>query len=49
MDWYMRMSTNPPPVNPKFEIMLKLCKEEDAILELISPAVDVSFHIKMDR
>ena len=34
IDWYMRMPTDPPLVNPKVEMLLELCDEEDATLKL---------------
>ena len=43
IDWYVRMITNPPPVNTLVETALKLCEEEDAFLEAISPAIDHQF------
>ena len=39
-DWCVRMPTNPLPVDPKIEILLKLCEEEDVILEPTFPAID---------
>ena len=35
--WYMRMSTDPPPADPKVETLPQLCKEERATLEPTFP------------
>ena len=48
-DWYMWMLTNPPPAGPKGNMLLKLCKGEDAVWEPISPETDNQFHNKMGR
>ena len=37
---YVRMPTNPPPGDPKGEMLLKLCEGEDATLAPISPKTD---------
>ena len=34
------MPTNPPPFEPKVEMPLELCEEEDAILEPFSPVTN---------
>ena len=40
IDWYMKMPTNAPPVDPKVEIPLEICEEECVILEQIFPTID---------
>ena len=39
-EWYVRMSTNPPLVEPKVEMLLELCEEEGATLEATLPVID---------
>ena len=36
-DWYMRMPIDPPLADPKVEMMLGQCKEEDATQEATIP------------
>ena len=33
IDCYIKMSTDPPPVDPKVEMLSELCQEEDATLK----------------
>ena len=33
LEWYVRMSTDPPPVDSTVEMLIGQCKEEDATLE----------------
>ena len=40
IDWYERMPTDPPLVNPKVEMPLVLCEEEDVILESTSQTIN---------
>ena len=40
IDWYERMSTNPPLVYLQVEMPLDPCEEEDAILEQAIPMID---------
>ena len=40
IDWYIRMPTDAPLVEPNTETPLGLCKEEDAILKPTFPMVD---------
>ena len=40
IDWYMRMPTNPPLVDSWVEMPLKLCEEEDVILDPIPSETD---------
>ena len=41
------MLTNIPPVGPILEMLLKLCKEEYAILQPISFTIDNQFHVEI--
>ena len=42
-DGYIRIPTNPSLVKPKVKMPLKLCEEEDAILEPIFSMTDIQF------
>ena len=39
-NWYVRMYTNLPPVDPKVEMSFALCEKEDTILEPTFPVID---------
>ena len=39
-DWLIRISTNPPSVDPQVQILLTSCKVENAILEPMSSTKD---------
>ena len=40
IELHVRMPTYSPLVDPKFEMLLQLCREEDATLEPIFPITD---------
>ena len=40
VDCYLRMPTDPPPVDHKVEMLFELYDEEDAILESACPMID---------
>ena len=40
IDWYMKMQTDPPQVDPKVETLSELCEEEGATLEPTFPMTD---------
>ena len=40
IDWYVRMPTDPPPVDPWDETLPVLCEEEGAIVEPTFPMID---------
>ena len=39
-DWYLRMPTDPPPLDPKVEMLPELCEEEYATQEFTFPIID---------
>ena len=39
-DWYVRMSTDPPPVNTKVEMLPELCEEEEANMKQTFPVIE---------
>ena len=47
-DQYKMMQTNQPPADPRVEVQLELCEDEDVIPEPIFP-MKISFHIEMSR
>ena len=49
IDWYIRMPTDPHPVNPKAGKLHGQCKKEDATLGPAFPVIKVSFCIEIGR
>ena len=49
IDCYMKMPTNPPPVDPKGKMLLEQCEENDPILEPICSMKDGGFYIQMGQ
>ena len=47
-DRFVRMLTDPHPVDPKFEMLPQLCEKEGTTLEPTFPVI-VSSHIEMGR